>query len=112
MDYCNLLNRILPNNIQFYAWTPVEDGFSARFDCKNRTYKYFFPKGTLDINAIRKGSEYLIGNHDFRNFCKMDVNNGVVEFQRTIYFVNIDVMDSTKEGKIIERFITLELLDL
>lgn len=100
LDYCKLLNRILPENIQFYAWTPAEDGFSARFDCKSRTYKYFFPKGTLDIAAIIKASGYLIGNHDFRNFCKMDVNNGVVEYHRTIHFVDVNVVDPSNEGKI------------
>jgi tRNA pseudouridine38/39 synthase len=80
---------VLPDDIQFIAWCPVDKDFSARFDCKNRTYKYFFPKGNLNIEKMNTASKYLIGNHDFRNFCKMDVNNGVTEFFRTISSVEI-----------------------
>lgn len=29
-------------------------------------------------------AKYLTGTHDFRNFCKMDVGNGVVQFIRNI----------------------------
>jgi tRNA pseudouridine38/39 synthase len=89
LNYCKILNRVLPDDIQFIAWCPVDKDFSARFDCKNRTYKYFFPKGNLNIEKMNTASKYLIGNHDFRNFCKMDVNNGVTEFFRTISSVEI-----------------------
>ncbi|CAH1370748.1 unnamed protein product [Tenebrio molitor] len=89
LNYCKILNRVLPDDIQFIAWCPVDKDFSARFDCRNRTYKYFFPKGNLNIEKMNTASKYLIGNHDFRNFCKMDVNNGVTEFFRTISSVEI-----------------------
>lgn len=51
MDYCKLLNRVLPANIQCVAWAPADSDFSARFNCKSRTYKYYFPKGKLDIQV-------------------------------------------------------------
>ncbi|KAK6621821.1 hypothetical protein RUM44_001628 [Polyplax serrata] len=87
--YCKMLNRILPDNIRCYAWAPVGQNVSARFDCSQRTYKYFFPKGDLNIKAMQEAADYIIGTHDFRNFCKMDVGNGVVEFEREIKAVEI-----------------------
>ncbi|KAK2723918.1 hypothetical protein QYM36_002318, partial [Artemia franciscana] len=51
MDYIGILNRVLPKEIQVIAWAPVEQGLSSRFDCKKRTYKYFFPKADLDIQV-------------------------------------------------------------
>lgn len=55
IDYCNILNRVLPNNIQCLAWSPVTQDFSARFNCLSRTYKYYFAKGNLNIN-VRVGT--------------------------------------------------------
>ncbi|XP_063923480.1 tRNA pseudouridine(38/39) synthase isoform X2 [Zophobas morio] len=88
LNYCKMLNSVLPASIQFTAWCPVGNNFSARFDCRRRTYKYFFPKGNLDVRAMTIAAKYLEGTHDFRNFCKMDVNNGVVEFVRCILSID------------------------
>lgn len=57
---------------------------TVRFDCKFRTYRYFFPRGCMDIDMMKEGSKHLEGIHDFRNLCKMDVANGVVSFMREI----------------------------
>ncbi|CAH1391088.1 unnamed protein product [Nezara viridula] len=84
LDYCKMLNRLLPDDIKVICWQPVAEEFSARFNCNNRTYRYFFPKGDLDIEAMQEGTRYLLGTHDFRNLCKMDVGNGVTNFIRTI----------------------------
>ncbi|XP_034938711.1 tRNA pseudouridine(38/39) synthase [Chelonus insularis] len=84
LPYCKILNRILPKDIKCVAWASVDSNYSARFDCKFRTYKYFFPRGNLDIKAMNQAASYLVGHHDFRNICKMDVANGVVSFERTI----------------------------
>ncbi|XP_058790728.1 tRNA pseudouridine(38/39) synthase [Phymastichus coffea] len=82
--YCKILNRLLPKNIRCISWSPVRPNISARFDCKSRTYKYFFPRGGLNIESMNKAVKLTIGRHDFRNLCKMDVANGVVSFNRTI----------------------------
>ena len=79
-DYCKLLNSVLPKSIRCISWIPVNDGFSARFNCQMRTYKYFFNKADMDIDLMNEAVQCLIGTHDFRNFCKMDVSNGIVEF--------------------------------
>lgn len=43
-------------------------------------------------------SQKLLGVHDFRNFCKMDVGNGVVEFIRNIFEINIEALVDEFEG--------------
>lgn len=90
IQYCEMLNRVLPKDIRCIAWQPLYDrGFSARFDCRERTYRYFFPRSNLNIEAIKRGCEYLVGVHDFRNLCKMDVGNGVIAFDREMKDVRV-----------------------
>lgn len=85
LNYCEALNRVLPANIKCTAWAPLQNAaYSARFDCKKRVYRYFFPRGGMNIDAMQTACQHLVGVHDFRNLCKMDVANGVVSFQREI----------------------------
>ena len=44
---------------------------------------------------MRIASQFLIGEHDFRNMCKMDVGNGVVQFTRRIIDIQIDAIDGS-----------------
>lgn len=90
LPYCKILNRLLPNEIRAVAWRPAPSDFSARFDCQQRTYKYYFPRGSLNLDAMRKAAQYVLGTHDFRNLCKMDVGNGVVNYVREIRSINIE----------------------
>lgn len=88
--YCESLNRVLPKDIRCVSWKPLHNReFSSRFDCRERTYRYFFPKSNLNINAMQAACEYLVGPHDFRNLCKMDVGNGVVAFERELKVARI-----------------------
>ncbi|RLU25664.1 hypothetical protein DMN91_001821, partial [Ooceraea biroi] len=91
LPYCKILNRLLPTNIRCTAWCPVPPNFSARFDCSYRRYKYFFPRGNLNIDAMDKAVKYAIGDYDFRNICKMDVANGIVNFKRTIIDAKVSI---------------------
>ncbi|KFZ63054.1 tRNA pseudouridine(38/39) synthase, partial [Podiceps cristatus] len=84
LRYTHMLNRVLPPDIRALAWAPVEPDFSARFNCLKRTYRYFFPCAHLDVALMHATAQRYVGTHDFRNLCKMDVANGVVNFQRTI----------------------------
>ncbi|XP_059607543.1 tRNA pseudouridine(38/39) synthase [Phlebotomus argentipes] len=85
LNYCVMLNQSLPDDIRCISWHPLADfDFSARFNCQKRMYRYFFPRAKLNIAAMAKGCSYLVGSHDFRNLCKMDVANGVVSYTRTI----------------------------
>jgi len=89
IDYAGVLNKVLPPDIRVLAWAPVPADFSARFNCVKRVYKYYFPKGDLDIQSMREASQHFVGCHDFRNFCKMDVANGVVSFNRNVASIEI-----------------------
>lgn len=71
MDFCQMLNNVLPEEIRAIGWAPVTEGFSARFSAKDRMYRYFFAKRDLNLEAMRNGLSYIIGNHDFRNLAKM-----------------------------------------
>ncbi|XP_011499598.1 PREDICTED: tRNA pseudouridine(38/39) synthase [Ceratosolen solmsi marchali] len=95
IPYCKILNRLLPKNIRCICWAPVGDMISARFNCNWRGYKYFFPRGNLNIDLMNEAIQYAIGKHDFRNLCKMDVGNGVVNFSRDI--IEAQVVCLTKE---------------
>ena len=44
------------------------------------------------LQAMRNAAQRLHGEHDFRNFCKMDVGNGVVNYMRNIMSTDITVI--------------------
>ncbi|GAB6022341.1 hypothetical protein CHUAL_006462 [Chamberlinius hualienensis] len=98
INYCSILNKVLPPEIRALAWAPVKPEFSARFSCKSRTYKYIFPKGTLNLERMREAGAYLVGEHDFRNLCKMDLGGGVTTFVRNIFEVSIEQTTLTDTG--------------
>lgn len=95
--YTHILNRVLPPDIRVLAWAPVEPSFSARFSCLERTYCYFFPRADLDILTMNFAAQKYVGTHDFRNLCKMDVANGVINFQRTILSAQVQLVGQSKD---------------
>lgn len=93
LNYCNLLNKVLPKEIRAIAWMPlITSNFSARFDCADRTYRYFFPRGELDVELMKEACKDLIGIHDFRNLCKMDIQHGVTNYIRRLHSVEIKLV--------------------
>lgn len=82
--YAKILNNLLPVQIRVLGWSPVSEEFSARFSANARTYRYFFTKRQMSLDRIRQGLALMVGKHDFRNFCKMDVEK-VYNFERLIY---------------------------
>lgn len=91
LDFCSQLNKTLPEDIKAVGWTEVTDDFSSRFSASHRTYRYFFVKRSLDINAMSQAAALLVGEHDFRNFCKMDVAS-VSNYRREIYTSHITLI--------------------
>ncbi|OTA57182.1 pseudouridine synthase [Hypoxylon sp. EC38] len=109
LPYCRMLNKLLPPDIRMLAWCPTTPpGFSARHDCRERQYRYFFTQpafpplpqslenpetakttkvkgGWLDIEAMRVAAKKFEGTHDFRNFCKVDPSKLNINFERKIY---------------------------
>ena len=111
MDYASMLNGNLPKDILVLAWAPVLDKkdtrgvsdnaverpFNARFDCVSRTYRYFFRSSSLDLAKMRKSCALLEGTHDFRNFCKVDLDNAST-FQRKIESCRVVEGECLHEG--------------
>jgi len=89
--YDKILNNLLPPDIRILGWSPVSDDFSARFSATTRTYRYFFvPRPSLHLAPMREALQLLVGTHDFRNLCRMDVEK-VYNFERKIHSADIIV---------------------
>lgn len=88
LDYCTLLNRSLPENIRVLSWQRVTPEFNARFSAAYRTYRYFFTRRRRDVRNMQAAAALLVGSHDFRNFCKIDIAN-VSNFVRDVYSAEI-----------------------
>ena len=82
------LAAITPEDISIRGLYEADPGFSARFDATARAYRYRIACGnvqpvfgwdhawwlravpTLDIDAMNAAAGHLLGEHDFRSFCK------------------------------------------
>ncbi|KAF8377220.1 hypothetical protein HHK36_030594 [Tetracentron sinense] len=96
VDYVRVLNRVLPKDIRVIGWCPAPTDFHARFSCLSREYKYLFWKENLDILAMEIAGKKFVGEHDFRNFCKMDAIN-VHNYRRHVTLFEISTCDERSE---------------
>lgn len=46
---------------------------------------------------MNQAVQQVVGTHDFRNLCKMDVANGVVEYYRRIMSANIKICSENNQ---------------
>ncbi|KAL3619776.1 hypothetical protein CASFOL_034688 [Castilleja foliolosa] len=94
IDYVKILNRVLPNDIRVIGWSPAPTDFSARDHVRTYHVMYkvqLFEQGIQVLllerkfkrNVMEIAGKKFIGEHDFRNFCKMDAAN-VHNFRRHI----------------------------
>jgi tRNA pseudouridine38/39 synthase len=104
INYPAILNRVLPPSIRILAWSPAPSpSFNARFSCRERRYRYFFTQpaylptpdprtssANLDLDAMKEAASYLVGSHDFRNFCKIDPSKQLTTFVRRITYASIE----------------------
>lgn len=89
-DYCTMLNSVLPTDVRVLGVKQIPSHFDARFNCLYRIYKYTFvrhPQYKMDL--MREAASHLIGEHDFRNFCKIDLLQ-VRHFRRKVMDVRVD----------------------
>lgn len=108
INYCALLNSALPKEIRCIAWRPLATpDYSARYDCVDRTYKYYFPRGNLDVTKMNEACKILVGTHNFRNFCKLDLKNGVTRHTRRLDSLEIKVASINSDQ--LKEFDTLYL---
>ncbi|CAD6581971.1 MAG: hypothetical protein TREMPRED_003147 [Tremellales sp. Tagirdzhanova-0007] len=90
LPYPRILNSILPSSIRVLAWSPVDQSFNSRFSCTSRHYKYAFhlrpsiSSTPLDLDLMRAGADRLIGEHDFRNFCRLDGSKQILDHSRRV----------------------------
>lgn len=89
LRYIQIINSVLPPTIRIIAWSPVATDFSARYGCQYRHYKYFFNPAGLNISAMRDAASRLVGEHDFRNLCKLDASKQITMFRRVVKRVDI-----------------------
>jgi tRNA pseudouridine38-40 synthase len=81
------LNGVLPRDVRIRAVAPAPAGFDARFSGMARTYRYRVADSAatvdplrrrdtlawpreLDLAAMQRASELLLGLHDFAAFCR------------------------------------------
>lgn len=50
-------------------------------------------RANLDLDRIRQASLHLLGTHDYRNFCKLDITNSEPTFVRRIDQIQIEPID-------------------
>ncbi len=97
------LNAVLPSDVRVLAVEDAAPGFHARFDAVSKTYAYrianvavvsaFEPRyvwhvpGRLDIDAMRRGAEMLVGRHDFAAF--QSSGGDVQSTERTILAIEL-----------------------
>ena len=78
------VNALLPSSVGVLWAQPVSDEFHARFSAESRSYRYLLLNHpvrpvllsskvgwfhqTLDVEAMRQGAEFLLGEHDFSAF--------------------------------------------
>ncbi len=78
------MNRNLPPDIRLLSVRKVPLQFNAIRDCTEKVYRYFFALGAkphpfcapfmgyfpgdIDIEAMKKGALFFVGDHDFRAF--------------------------------------------
>ena len=109
------LNRYLPEDIGIYSCKDVSPRFHARLNAKEKTYRYriwnspapcvfqrrfaaVIPQ-TLDLDAMRRAADYLVGEHDFSAFCgNAKMKKSTVRYIRSIEFV--------REGEELHIFFT------
>lgn len=97
------LNQRLPEDIVVQESKEVEGDFHPRHCVSEKTYEYrilnrefrdptkrrdtYFCYRNIDITAMEKGAEYLVGEHDFKSFCS--IHTQVETTVRTIHALSV-----------------------
>jgi tRNA pseudouridine38-40 synthase len=88
----NSLNKQLRGRVQILRAEPVSDDFHARFSATWREYRYLVLEnnapglnttnawawsvtGPLDLAAMNRAADQVLGTHDFRAFCRRPSNS-------------------------------------
>ena len=83
------INAILPHGIKVHDIVPADPEFHARFDARQREYKYFIHRKKdpfmgkysylytfpIDVDRMNRAAGHLLGKHDFSCFEKVGSDN-------------------------------------
>lgn len=100
----NYLYQYLPEDIVVKKVENTEDKFHARFHAKGKKYMYridnnkfhspfhrkysYHISDILNVEAMRKGADFLVGKHNFSSFTSL--KNKKKSYIREIYSIDID----------------------
>jgi len=114
------LNGLMGPDIAITEVRVAPPGFSARFDAEAREYRYrivpgpvppvfladtaWWVKKHLDLGAMRRAGQALVGEHDFRSFCVTESAQGK-RTVRTIELLEIDVEREMGEHAVVVRIV-------
>lgn len=98
------LNNLLPEDIVVTESAAVEEHFHPRHCDSRKTYIYrilnaslpdpnrrlnsYFYRGQLNLDAMARAAEYIVGEHDFR--CFMASGSQVEDTVRTVYRLEVE----------------------
>lgn len=101
------LNQRLPQDIRIQASREVPQDFHPRRRNSRKTYEYkiwnsafpmpiyrlysHFTYVPLDVNAMQRAANYLVGEHDFKSFCSIGTTAETTV--RTIYKIAVKRLD-------------------
>lgn len=99
----NYLYEFLPEDIVVKSLKDTSERFHARYNVKSKTYVYtinnskfrdvfnrryvYHLEDRLNLEAMRKASEFLIGTHDFKSFTNLKSKNKSTI--KTIHYIKI-----------------------
>jgi len=66
------------SDIFIYGKQQVDSGFYPRY-AKQRQYRYYLRKDTLDVDAVLSTAALFTGEHDFRNFARVEPGKNPVQ---------------------------------
>lgn len=118
------LGAVLPDDVRVDALYRADAGFSARFDARARRYRYRIVAGPvsalfnarwswwlrcrseadLDVAAMDKAARCLVGEHDFKSFCKTASAQGKPTCRR------VDSVAFEAEEALGERMLVLDVV--
>ncbi len=90
------LNQRLPDDIRVHRAERVPDTFHARYDARNKTYRYTVVRrrtpllarhaweldSMLNVSLMRRAARVFRGEHDYAPFCRITTGPGPVKVKR------------------------------
>ena len=111
------LMAMTPEDISIRSLYTAHEGFSARFDAQGRAYRYRIATGNaqpvlswnhvwwlrsdLDPHAMHEAAQPLVGEHDFKSFCKVSSAQKLIEDGRSTsrYLAKLNVAQINEAGE-------------